>query len=271
MKRDGILICPKCKKPLARSGGSLVCERRHTYDISKHGYVNLINTSSQKESGDSKEMSRARTAFLDSGYYENFRQALCLAAGKGEVLVDAGCGEGYYTCELSKGYNTVLGFDLSKASVDYACRRAKTRRLQDKVFFGVGSVFKIPVIDECADCVVSIFAPCATEEFIRILKPNGRLIIGCAGKHHLNEMKEVLYENTRENTDRLDLPTCLTEISRQNVQYTVTLTRQEDIHSLYQMTPYCHKTSREATERLLLLQSLSTLLDFEIRVYEKQR
>ena len=146
MTVEDILVCPKCKMPLAQAGGSFVCGQRHTYDISKHGYVNLVNTSSQKESGDSKEMSRARTSFLSGGAYGQFRDALCRAAGKGDTLVDAGCGEGYYTCAAAEGFSLTVGFDLSKASVDHAARRAKACGLESKVKFAV---------DVCTFCILA--------------------------------------------------------------------------------------------------------------------
>ena len=271
MTVEDILVCPKCKMPLAQAGGSFVCGQRHTYDISKHGYVNLVNTSSQKESGDSKEMSRARTNFLSGGAYGQFRDALCRAAGKGELLVDAGCGEGYYTCAAAEGFSLTVGFDLSKASVDYAARRAKTCGLESKVKFAVSSVYEMPIKSESADCILSIFAPCATEEFMRVLKPGGRLVVGCAGKRHLEGLKAALYENVRENTDRRDLPDCMAEIGRQELSYEITLEGRENIKALYMMTPYSHKTSPEAEAKLFETEVLRTLVDFEIRIYEKQR
>ncbi len=269
MTEKNILICPKCKAPLTRMGGSLVCEAKHTYDIAKTGYVNLINTNSKKESGDSKEMSRARSAFLSSGAYAPFRDALCRAAGSGDVLIDAGCGEGYYTVALAGGYSRALGFDLSKASVDYAAKRARAEGISDRTFFGVGSVYDMPVASECADCITSIFAPCATDEFLRILKHGAKLVVACAGKRHLEGMKAVLYENVRENTDRADLPSCMHEIERHDITYDITLEGSESIRSLYMMTPYCHKTAPDAEARLFSLDKLKTVADFEIRVYEK--
>ncbi len=269
MTATDVLICPKCKAPLNFMGGSLVCEKHHTYDVSRSGYVNLINTNSQKESGDSKEMARARQAFLSSGAYAPLRDAMCKAVGTGGVLLDAGCGEGYYTSAMSAGFDLTLGFDLSKASVDLAAKRARAAGIDGKTFFGVGSVYELPVADGSVNCVSSIFAPCATEEFSRVLRDGGRVVLACAGAHHLEGMKDVLYESVRENTERADLPSGMRETERQNVSYTVTLDSQEQIRALYMMTPYCHRTSPKAEQRLLELRSLETLLDFEIRVYQK--
>jgi 23S rRNA (guanine745-N1)-methyltransferase len=60
------LICPICKKSLARVKNSLKCESNHSYDIAKGGYVNLLNPGKKNNAvaGDSKEMIRARSTFF---------------------------------------------------------------------------------------------------------------------------------------------------------------------------------------------------------------
>lgn len=263
------LTCPICKKPLFLQSGSLVCESGHTYDVAKSGYVNLTNTSSQKESGDSKEMADARRAFLDSGAYSRFRDAIIDAAATSKIVLDAGCGEGYYTAGVARACDAALGFDLSKSAVMKASKRAKAEGVSDKTFFGVGSVFSLPVADGCADCVTSIFAPCAEDEFLRVLKPGGILVVGCAGKRHLEGLKRELYDNVRENTERADLPTQMEKLDRINVSYDIKLTGSEQIKNLYMMTPYCYKTGIDAQKRLLSLDTLDTLVDFEIHIYRK--
>ena len=51
-------------------------------------------------------MVRARTAFLDAGFYDALRDAVTkevLAhAEKGVTLLDAGCGEGFYTAHIRR-------------------------------------------------------------------------------------------------------------------------------------------------------------------------
>ena len=263
------LICPVCGKSLSHIGGSLVCEGRHTYDIAKSGYVNLINTSSQKQSGDSKEMVEARTAFLSSGAYGRLCDEIKSACGEGALLVDAGCGEGYYTTALSEHFECAAGFDLSKASVNAAAKRARASGVAGKCFFGVGSVYSLPVLTGAADCVTNIFAPCVEEEYRRVLRSGGRLVVACAGKDHLSGMKEVLYDVPRENTERSDMPKQMKLIEKRNVCYEMTLDTPELIRALYMMTPYCYKTSIEAQKKLLSLDSLKTIVDFDIYVYER--
>ena len=60
-----MLICPKCRKPLILKDRSFCCEDRHSYDLAKSGYVNLV-LGNTKTSGDSKEMVKARSEFLNA-------------------------------------------------------------------------------------------------------------------------------------------------------------------------------------------------------------
>ena len=269
MTLNDTIICPKCALPLRAEGKSLVCENRHTYDIAKSGYVNLINTSSKKESGDSKEMAEARTRFLDGGAYEPFRRALCDAAGEGDVIIDAGCGEGYYTNAFAEHFSLACGFDLSKAAVERAAKRARALGVSDRTFFGVGSVYSMPVADGCADTVTNIFAPCAEREYLRVLKDGGRLLLACAGKDHLSGLKRALYSEVRENTERADLPSDMKLCGQSEVRYDISLTDRDMIRSLFLMTPYAYKTSIEATQRLFSMEKLETNVHFVIYEYKK--
>ena len=100
------LTCPVCGGALHREERSLRCGAGHCYDLARQGYVNLLRTnrSKDKRHGDDKRMVAARTAFLDAGYYAPLRDAIAAAAteyttGDAGVL-DAGCGEGYYTAHV---------------------------------------------------------------------------------------------------------------------------------------------------------------------------
>lgn len=260
----GILVCPICKTPLTRDGGSLYCsgERRHCFDVAKSGYVTL--TRSPGTSGDDKDMVRARTEFLDKDYYHPFADAIADALDGADTVIDAGCGEGYYSNIIAERAKSVYGFDLSKHACDKASKRAKAAN--NGAFFGVSSVFELPVADKCADAVVSLFAPIAEEEFSRVLKDGGLLIVGAAGKKHLLELKKAVYDEAYENEGRRDLPSGFTQIGHKNVTYTFVC---DDVKSLFMMTPYAFKTSREDMAKLDTIESLEITADFDIFVYKK--
>ena len=98
--------CPICAQPLEKQPGRYLCPSGHSYDCAAAGYVHLlpVRQKHSKLPGDDKEMVRARKDFLSAGYYHHLCQALEDLAdrytGQCPVVVDSGCGEGYYTAGI---------------------------------------------------------------------------------------------------------------------------------------------------------------------------
>ncbi len=275
--KDKIIIdalrCPICKQKIKISdSGTMLClgEKTHCYDFSSSGYVNLLPPS-QSGGGDSKEAVRARSSFLETGAYLPVSDAICKLLGefcsKQGLIVDAGCGEGYYSCNFAKNGFSVYGADISKAAVDAASKRAKRCNL-DNVFFSTASVFELPIENSSADAVTNIFAPCAEKEYSRILKKEGILIVAWAGEQHLMGLKNAIYDTTNINTERADLPKCLNKIAEARVVYDMELNSNEQILNLFSMTPYYWRTSTKDKDKLLHLQKLITPIDIIISVYK---
>lgn len=268
------LVCPCCGAAMSCSddGKSLLCSapRRHCFDFSADGYVNLATA--HHGGGDSKQAVRSRTEFLDSGAYEQVSDAvnkvLCDLVCEGGVVVDAGCGEGYYSCRASEKGFSVLGFDLSKDAVAQAAKRAKRKGLSN-TFFGVGSVYGIPLRDLCADAVINIFAPCAEEEYCRLLKSNGILAVAYAGPEHLMGLKRRIYETVYENEERADMPRSMELIEQRRVRFDLTLKGSSQIMALFSMTPYYWRTSPEDKNKLLGIEEMTTEVDIIIAIYKK--
>lgn len=270
------LRCPNCGQSMTvRDEGStsIVCggARKHCYDVSASGYVNFCPPT-KSGGGDSKGAVRSRTAFLDCGYYERVAMALkymCEKYGnKEKILIDAGCGEGYYSSFLENSGFSAFGIDLSKFAADAAAKRAK-RNSHANVFFATASVFEIPVFDGSAGIVTNIFAPCAEDEYMRVLCDDGVLIVAYAGEKHLFGLKEAIYTDARINEGRADLPVKMHLIEKQRVEYSITLDSNEKILNLFAMTPYYWKTSVEDADKLRGLDSLTTEVDIIIAVYRK--
>ncbi len=266
--------CPICKSELFLEGGkSLFClgERKHCYDLSASGYVNLAS-SAQSGGGDSKEAVRARSAFLDRGYYEPIAVSLadiCAEYKCGGVLLDAGCGEGYYSSFLADKGFSVIGVDISKFAVDAASKRL-ARLGKDNSFFSVASVFELPIKDGSLDVITNVFAPCAETEYARVLKDGGILVVVWAGERHLWGLKSAIYDKTHENSERADLPICMKLIRSERVSYTARIDGNEQIKALFAMTPYYWRTSPSDASKLDGLEGLETEIDIIISVYKKE-
>ena len=269
-----VLKCPVCGEALAadEGGKSLYCggTRRHCFDISAKGHVNLALGHSG--GGDSKEAVRSRSGFLKKGYYRPFADKLCKLISeyvKNGTVIDAGCGEGYYTNLIAKTCGVdVIGFDLSKWGVESAAADAKRGGI-DNAAFAVAGIYEMPVFDGCADAVINLFAPCAEDEFRRVLKTGGVLIVVGAGPDHLFGLKKAIYDEPYKNDPRNDLPKEMEHIASHRVSFEIELSDREDRMNLFAMTPYFYRTSRRDAEKLENADGLVTEVEFDIEVYKK--
>ena len=249
--------------------------KRHCFDRGASGYVNLAFVRGHGTvTGDPPDAVRARTAFLDGGYYKPAADALLRLADRfvpAGLLVDAGCGEGYYSVYLANEKRAVFGADLSKYAADRAAKRAASAGKRDACRFAAASVFELPLKDDSADALLCMFSPCAEKEYTRVLKPGGVLMVGSAGERHLYGLKKAVYDTPTLNAPRADLPQALELIHREELEYTLSFgkDKKEDILRLFDMTPYRYRTSQSDLLRLSALECLECEADFEFRVYRK--
>ncbi len=255
-----LLACPVCLQPLKENNNIASCPRNHCFDFAKSGYINLL-VSGKAVHGDDAAMVKSRTSFLASGAYGFLRDTLCnmVLDYHPSVLVDAGCGEGYYTSKLPCGEK--YGFDLSKTALRHAAKNDKS------TMYCLASIFHMPLPDACVDVALTCFAPFASNEITRILKTGGAFIYVTPGPRHLFEMKSVLYDNPYENfVEDIDTSMSLTFEKRIESQF---LCDHENLMSLFQMTPYAWRTSIASRQRLEALDSLRLTAQFVIRSYQK--
>lgn len=267
---ENILRCPTCGASVAREGNCLACQgaRRHCFDFSAAGYVNLA-AAKASGGGDDAELIRARSAFLETGHYAPVARAILAALqthAKGNTVLDAGCGEGYYSLQMARNGMNLVGIDLSKRGIMHAAKAAK--REGANALFAVAGIFDLPVRDASLDAVASIFAPVCEAEFCRVLKPGGILVLAGAGPDHLFSLKSVLYDTPYQNEPRADAPTGMQLLASERVRYVAEM-ENGALCDLFAMTPYFYRTSRAGRERLLAKDVLCVDVDVEISVYRK--
>ncbi len=269
-----LFCCPACKAALERRERALVCENGHSYDIARQGYVHLLPVKQMhaKVPGDTKLMVDSRRSFLSLGHYDVFRDKLTELASRylpeNGVLLDAGCGEGFYTSSLFSATQSmnaaVSGIDISKFAVKAAAGKYKG------IDFAVASLFHIPAADSSVDVLTDVFAPIVPEEFLRVLKPGGVMILAVPGARHLYGMKEVLYREPYENEEHDTQYDGFEYIGRECVRDFIKVVGRESIEALFSMTPYYWKTDVEGGERLRALDELETEIKFDFLIYRKQ-
>lgn len=268
-----LFVCPICGGALEREPGRYVCPQDHSFDLAREGYVNLLpaNRRHSKTPGDDKDMAAARTRFLEGNWYRPLRDTLrSLVEGyapTAPTLLDAGCGEGWYTSALSevisaKGGRTA-GVDLSRPAVKRAVRRCPGAEI------AVASVYHLPLESGSVNILTDCFSPLAAEEFYRVLKPGGIFLYVVPGPRHLWELKEVLYPQPYENEEKREEYPGFRYLDVVPVECRFTLPDRQTIWDLYRMTPYCWKTPKEGTERLSALERLTVTAQFRIHVMER--
>lgn len=268
-------ICPVCGNDLTTTDKSMKCINNHNFDISKSGYVNLLMNQKIKEKrhGDDRLMVLSRRDFLNKGYYNILMDKLYPIIGKHSVkgcrILDAGCGECWYTSNI---YNYLTGnqiepqmlaVDISKDALSAGARRNQDIKL------AVASIFQLPVRDKSCNILFNIFAPHSSKEFSRVLKKDGILIRVIPLEKHLFTLKKIVYDEPYENTIESYELNGFMLAEKLELRDTIHINCNEDIMSLFKMTPYYYKTSVEDQKKIQALNELDTEVEFGILVYKK--
>lgn len=252
-----MLICPKCRQPLTKDQHRFCCENQHSFDISKEGYVNLYLTNSANH-GDNKKMVKARHDFLNYGYYNFLVAKLKQIIPKGISICDCGCGEGYYTRQLSKiGY----GVDLSKSALKLASKFDVNHT------YLAASISNIPLSDGCVDLVFNGFSPKFIDECVRLSRKY--ILFVDVGDDHLIELREMLFDQV--------FPRSLQPIEHPQIKLVkhvavvekINLAGNSEIENLISMTPYTYKCQKQKIEAVIKQSSLQVTASFVIRLYER--
>ena len=262
-----LLICPVCKKGLIFDGCALRCESGHSFDVASEGYVNLLLGNKPGENiGDSRQMARSRSAFLNAGYYRSLSDKIgsIVAKEAPATILDVCCGEGYYfshLCGITGA--SVYAFDISKEMV----RLAAKRRCDATVF--VANMTDIPVLSSSFDCAVHMFAPLYPKELLRVVRTGGILIDVSPGARHLWELKSIIYDEPYMNEEKsVEIPGFVME-REDRLEGKIEFHANSDIQALFRMTPYYYHSSGSDRRKLDEYSSLETKTDFLIRIYRR--
>lgn len=277
------LICPFDGLPLANQGTSLICPDRHTFDRAREGYVNLlpVQDKASRDPGDSKEMVAARRQFLETGAYASVANALaettvsalarCTRSGPA-VILDAGCGEGYYLDELAQrlaatsGAQTaqLAGIDISKWAVRAAAKRSAP------VTWAVASNRRPPLAPGSVDLILCLFGFPIWEGFAPIQPMGGEIILVDPGPDHLQELRALIYPEVKRSARPSLAPqpgyTPVSEMTHLSCAHVPT---PDAIANLLAMTPHAHRAASDGRTRLAACHTLDVTIDVVFRTYSR--
>ena len=269
--------CPFCKNSLHFDGNrSYVCENNHNFDLAKQGYLNLlpVNKKKSKSPGDDEMMVKARREFLEQGFYDPLMNEIKMVIeglpirSKELSVLDSGCGEGYYSEHALSGLNglesSIVGTDISKYAVKHAAGRYK------KNFYFVSSIYDLPIKTNCIDLILSVFSPNDSNEFGRVLKEKGYLIVVSPGENHMKQLAELIYDSFRPHeyniVEKIGKP--FNVISTHRKSFEIEITDSTMLMNLLKMTPYYWNTSKKAQEKIMQCAEISISCDFQITVFQ---
>ncbi|MBR4880377.1 MAG: hypothetical protein IKU19_00480, partial [Clostridia bacterium] len=165
------------------------------------------------------------------------------------------------------------GFDASKFGVRAAAKRyvKNSSNTPEGVIpvFAAANIFALPVKNECADVFTSLFAPLPEDEVRRVLKRGGVLLICAAGKDHLKELRRVLYENPVPSGGGAAVPHGFTTAREKIIEYKISLTSNDEIMSLFTMTPFYYNAPAEGRQKLGNLSELEVTVQVKCTVAVK--
>ena len=265
------LICPICTNTLTRLDRSYVCPNRHSFDIARQGYVNLL-TVQQKHSlnpGDTREQVLSRRSFLEAGYYTPISDALIETArelGLAGPILDVGCGEGWYSTRLADALGAELvGFDISKEAV--RCAAAKYKGYT----WLTATASHIPVTAGSVQLLTSLFALTLPEEFARVLGEDGYYFQVLAAQDHLLGLKSIIYPELKfkEKDSVPELPG-FELVKSVPIRFTFTV-EGEQVKNLFSMTPHVFRIGKEGAEKLSNTKILTDTASCVLNVYRVQK
>jgi 23S rRNA (guanine745-N1)-methyltransferase len=186
-----MLLCPVrgCCQPLIREDGRMVCPHRHSFDVARSGYVNLLQPQERhsREPGDTPTAVGARRRLHEIGVTRPLLSGIAeaIAVSPQEAVLDAGCGDGFYLGELARRTDCEAhGIDISVPAI-----QAAAKRYPECTWIVANADKFIPYTDGSFSAVLSITSRMNAGEFRRVLRNDGRLLVAIAAPDDLIELR----------------------------------------------------------------------------------
>lgn len=231
-----MILCPvrDCHLPLSREGGRLFCERGHSFDVARSGYINLLQPQDRRSNrpGDTSEAVAARRRLHDLGVTAPLLDGISdiMAPSSSDVVLDAGCGDGFYLgAAASRSGFSGHGVDISVAAID-----AAARRYPECEWIVANADRFVPYADHSFSIVMSITARMNSSEFRRVLRGDGRLLVALPSPDDLIELRGAGRDRTARTIETFAKDFSL--VDRRRVTATADLDAdavRDVLHSIY--------------------------------------
>ena len=236
-----LLKCPICKTRFTNYIKYIACERKHTFDFSKSGYLNLLKRN--KNVIYDKYLFNARKQIAKNGFFDGVEQQIIkiiidkYQLKKQLTILDLGCGDGTIFSNILLAlkqtgiqYNAI-GIDSSKEGIRLASRSDKS------VLWLVSDIANIPIIENNIDVILNTLSPANYGEFNRLLKDDGIIIKTVPNQEYLTELRRIIHLKDYSNSNVVSL------FSKNTLNYkSVKVTYQKKLSNeeqkrVFKMTP----------------------------------
>lgn len=277
-KNSHLFKCPVCGNEMnIADSPSLVCVNRHSFDLSRQGYINLLLKANKTKYD--KDMLESRNFISKMGFFDPLLQEISSIILKeitpGSLqrgfILDAGCGEGSHLARILasvEGKSNIdlqgIGIDISKEGIRIAARE------YINIIWCVADLANLPFGDKQFDIVLNILSPASYSEFNRILKDNGILIKVVPGRNYLIQLRDIFYGKTDKksysNEEVIHLFTQnFNMIENKRLSYNVVLDEVGFKH-LLNMTPLTWNIENEEMEEAVEIGIREVTADFHIMI-----
>ena len=193
-----MLVCPvrNCRTPLVYDERQITCQRGHSFDVARSGYINLLQPQDRRSNqpGDTVAAVQARRRLHDRGVTVPLLNGIAeiLRASKDDVVLDAGCGDGFYLGTLTRQ----AGFSAHGVDISVPAIEAAARRYPECEWIVANADRFVPYADRSFSIIMSITARMNAQEFRRVLRDDGRLLIALPAPDDLIELRGSGHDRT---------------------------------------------------------------------------
>jgi 23S rRNA (guanine745-N1)-methyltransferase len=186
-----MLVCPvrDCHMPLVRDERRLLCQRGHSFDVARSGYINLLQPQDRRSKwpGDTAAAIAGRRRLHDLGVTAPLLDGIAemIDASPADTVLDAGCGDGFYLGSLA----CRVGFSAHGVDISVPAIEAAARRYPECEWIVANADRFVPYADGSFSVILSITARMNAAEFCRVLDDHGRLLIALPAPDDLIELR----------------------------------------------------------------------------------
>ncbi|MGO0901613.1 putative RNA methyltransferase [Clostridioides difficile] len=267
-----VFKCPLCKKNMVTvDKNSVKCVNKHCFDISKKGYVNLLNRNTKTIYN--KELFESRHEIYNSNVYDYLIEEIKSIIKNytlnkySNYVLDAGCGEGYFLNKLYEDEEInngckLIGIDIAKEGISIATRG------ENEIIWCISDLANLPLQDSKLDIILNVLSPANYKEFTRVLNNGGIVVKIVPESNYLKEIRKSIQKNIKnsdyDNKNIVDVfKKHLDLIYDSRINYKTNI-NVLNLSNLIKMTPLTSSLAEE--EILMLLESGISDITIDLRI-----